>query len=96
MIALKITAEEQRILLDPTAVEKWGAQQEVARKVQRQVILLSGTVEIDDIDIFCINATIAANREGSRIEGGRSRAGGWNAKSWPISASILRQAVKPE
>lgn len=95
MIALAITAEEQRILLNPTRIEQWGTQQKVARKVQQQVLNIDTTdVTIDDDDIRYINKAIETNYEGAFIASGKSRAGGWNTKCWTISTSILKRAVR--
>lgn len=94
MITTNLTAEEYRILTDPTRIEEWGAQQEVARKVQDQILALTDDwVRIDDFDIAAINKSIEALRMGSFIAIGNQRAGGWNTSQWNASKKKLQAAV---
>lgn len=90
----QLTTEEYRILTNPTRVEEWGAQQEVARKVQDQVLALTSEwTTIDDFDILVINKSIEVLRQGSFIVIGNQRTGGWNTSQWETSVKNLKAAV---
>jgi len=78
MITINLTAEQIRILTNPTRIEEWGAQQEVARNIQAQVMALTGdTVTLDAFDIAWINKANEVNHIGRFIDSASTRAGGW-------------------
>lgn len=94
MKTLTITQEEYRKLTNPTRIEEWGAQQEVARKVQAQVIALTDEqTTIDAFDIAAINKAIEINREGALIPSASAMSGGWPVTKWEVSSALLKRAV---
>lgn len=95
MKTVTLTTEEYRILTEPTGVELWGAQQEIARKVEAQVKALNddGCTIIDAFDIAAIQATSAALHMGGYVPTGAERSGGWPLSKWGVSARQLKREM---
>lgn len=95
MKTITLTAEEYRILIFPTRIELWGAQQEVARKVEVQVRALnddSRTV-IDSFDILVIQKANEALYMGGYVPTGAARSGGWPLSEWTVGCRQLKREM---
>jgi hypothetical protein len=88
---LNLTTEEYRILIKPTRIEQWGAQQKVARRVKETVKAQQRErVYIDDRDIAALNRAILVLETGGYVPSGNELSGGWeHLKKWAVSSQRL-------
>lgn len=95
MKTITLTAEEYRMLVFPTRIELWGAQQGVARKVEAQVKALDdgNRTTIDAFDIVAIQAASTALHMGGYVPTGAERSGGWPLSEWEVDCRQLKREM---